>query len=230
MAGGPSSPRVIVATVTALLSVFVGLAVISHVARTGTAIDHVVLAWMVDHREGGPTAAAIAITNAGSPVAIAVFALVAAAAVWWRMRSGAVALVIVATLAGAAAVSTLAKVIVGSHRPPRAVQLVMETDPSFPSGHVTGTLAMVGILAAVIGRGRCMAVRTALTVAAAAAVVTVAATRLYLGVHWLTDIGGGVLLGCAATLVGNAACAAITGPVATVDAANPQAGLSAPVA
>jgi undecaprenyl-diphosphatase len=88
--------------------------------------------------------------------------------------------------------------------------LLLEVDPSYPSGHVTGTLALVGIVAVVIGRGRSPAIRAALAVAVVAATALVALTRLYLGVHWLTDVAGGSLLGGAAVLAGSAALAALT--------------------
>jgi undecaprenyl-diphosphatase len=47
-------------------------------------------------------------------------------------------------------------------------------------------------------------VRLILAIGVAAVTILIALTRLYLGVHWLTDIGGGVLLGSAAVLLGSA--------------------------
>jgi undecaprenyl-diphosphatase len=111
----------------------------------------------------------------------------------------------VATLAVATGVSTVTKEIVGAQRPPGAVQLLREVDPSFPSGHVTGSLALLGIVGVVLSRGRRRVIRFALASAVAVATVAVALTRLYLGVHWLTDVGGGLLLGGAAVLVGSVA-------------------------
>ncbi|WP_319450215.1 MULTISPECIES: phosphatase PAP2 family protein [unclassified Mycobacterium] len=187
---------------TTLLLGFVGLAIVAHSARHGTALDHAVLDWMIDHRRGWLTTVAIVITNAGSPVAVGLLAAAAAALLWWRRSSPTSAVVVVATLAVATGVSTVTKVIVGAQRPTGAVQLLREVDPSFPSGHVTGTLALVGIVAVVVGRGRRLIIRIASASAVAVATAAVALTRLYLGVHWLTDIGGGLLLGGAAVLVG----------------------------
>lgn len=185
----------------ALLLGFVGLAVISHRARGGTALDHEVLGWLVEHRRDGITTAAIAITNAGSPLAMALLAF-AAGVTLWRRHSPRTGIVVVATLAIAYGLSTLTKMLVGAHRPPRAVQLLLEVDPSYPSGHVTGTLALTGIVAVVCGRRRGRLIRIALAVGVVAVTSMVALTRLYLGVHWLTDVVGGSLLGASAVLAG----------------------------
>jgi membrane-associated phospholipid phosphatase len=205
--GGPrfsTGARLTAICATLLLS-FICLGVVAHNAVAGTAADHAVLAWMVAHRHGWLTSIAIAVTNAASPVATGLLAVVAAAALWWRMRSPLPAVVVVATLGVAGAASTITKMIVVAHRPARSVQLVLEADPSFPSGHVTGTLALVGIIAAVVGHRRSSAVRVGMASMTAAIVVMVAATRLYLGVHWPIDICGGLVLGGLAVLIGSSA-------------------------
>jgi membrane-associated phospholipid phosphatase len=214
--------------VFALLAGFAGLGVVAHGAKHGTALDHDVLGWMVDHRQTWLTAITIAITNAGSPVAMGVLAVIVAAVLWWRRRSLIPGLVVVSTLAVAAGLSTLAKDVVGAQRPSRATQLVLEIDPSFPSGHVTGTLALTGIVAVILGLGRSVGTRVALVAAVVVLTTVVALTRLYLGVHWLTDIGGGILLGAAAVLVG--ALALRTATVARTGVGEDRNGSPATVA
>lgn len=203
----PNLAQTIVVVAASLLVGFVSLGLVAHAAASGTGWDHVVLGWMIEHRRGWLTTVAVAITNAGSPVVMGLLAVSVAAASWWRSRSLTPGLVVVATLALASGVSTLAKMVVGAHRPPQSVQLMLEVDPSFPSGHATGTLALLGVIAVLVGRGRRRAVRVALGAAVVVATALVALTRLYLGVHWLTDIGGGVLLGGLAALLGAAALA-----------------------
>jgi membrane-associated phospholipid phosphatase len=189
---------------TTLLVGFVGLAIVAHCARHGTAVDHAVLGWMIAHRCGWLTTVAIIVTNAGSPVAVGLLTA-AAAALLWRRRSKVSAMVVVATLVVATGVSAMTKVVIGAQRPPGAVQLLPEVDPSFPSGHVTGTLALLGVGAVVLSGGRRRPIRVALAAAVAVSTVAVAFTRLYLGVHWLTDVCGGLLLGGAAVLAGSVA-------------------------
>ena len=70
---------------------------------------------------------------------------------------------------------------------------------SFPSGHMTRTVLVYGLLAFVVFR---MAerrwVRLGAVFAAAAGCLLMAADRLYLGVHWESDVLGGALLGALA--------------------------------
>lgn len=75
-------------------------------------------------------------------------------------------------------------------------RLVPGNGPSFPSGHVMAAIAIWGLLPPVVAliTGR----RSAWwwSVAISATVITaVAFSRVYLGVHWLTDVLGALLLG-----------------------------------
>lgn len=100
------------------------------------------------------------------------------------------------------------KSIVGRARPTGVVQLTQETDASFPSGHVSVTAALLTVLVIVgFTMVRRTAVRAAMVSAAAFGVAMMAWSRLYLGVHWPTDVIAGVFagiaIGCAADLVVN---------------------------
>lgn len=194
-------PKTAAVLAVVLLAMFAGLGLLAHHAQAGTAFDHRVLAVMVAHRSATLTACAVVVTNVGSPVGVAVLAVALAALAWRLLRSPWPALLIVATPGAAAAISTATKVIAGAHRPPAALQLVTETDFSFPSGHVTATVALLGTLTAVVGQHAGWAARFALIASTALAAAAVGLTRLYLGVHWATDVLGGLLLGAAAALI-----------------------------
>lgn len=198
---GARPPKTAAVLAAVLLSLFAALGLLAHRVVAGTAFDHRVLEALVVHRSATLTAWAVAVTNLGSPVGVAVLAVAVAALAWRRLGSPWPALLIVATPAVAAAVSTCTKLLVGARRPPAGLQLVTETDPSFPSGHVTATVALLATLTAVVGHHAGRAARVALIASAVLAATAVGLTRLYLGVHWATDVLGGVLLGAAAALI-----------------------------
>ncbi|WP_157122125.1 phosphatase PAP2 family protein [Nocardia violaceofusca] len=184
-----------------LAALFVVVAV--QVAESGwiTGADAATLRWFVEHRNGTATAWARAITEIGSPVGVAASAVIVAGMLAWRRRSAVPAVFVLGTVGFAAGASTLTKLAVARSRPPAALHLMAEADFSFPSGHTTATTAFVGAVLVVYASTRPGYVRTAAaSVSAAVIVAIVAATRLYLGVHWLTDVVGGAMLATAVTL------------------------------
>ena len=209
---------------------FVGLGFLAHRATAGTTLDHAVLAWIaVNHRTPELTSMAIAVTTVGSPMGVAVMAVVGAGLSWWRRGSPRPAILILTTLAIAGAVSTLSKIVVDAHRPSQAVQLAVETDPSFPSGHVTGTLALMGVVAVVIGHHGRRAMSLVAIFLAGVVTASVALTRLYLGVHWVTDIAGGLLIGGTAVVLAYVAHQRMMG-LSDTDAQGGALALSGPAA
>ena len=69
--------------------------------------------------------------------------------------------------------------------------------PSFPSGHSSWSAAFFAATA-LLGHPRAQPARAALIVGAcAAAAASIAATRVLLGVHWLSDVIAGLALGSA---------------------------------
>ncbi|MFQ6396548.1 phosphatase PAP2 family protein [Nocardia sp. KC 131] len=158
--------------------------------------------WFIAHRTHSADIAALVITDLGSPVAAVTLAVLIGARVSWRAQTALPVVVMVATTGAAWAVSTTMKLLVGRARPPIQTQQVLETNYSFPSGHVTSTSAVVGITVAVLAIGRSRRVRALLAAAAALLITLVATTRLYLGVHWLTDIVAGAILGTTCAIIG----------------------------
>lgn len=68
---------------------------------------------------------------------------------------------------------------------------------SFPSGHATMSMVTYGFLAVLISRKLSPRDRLATFTAIMLLVVLIAFSRLYLGVHWLSDVLGGVTFGLA---------------------------------
>lgn len=169
-----------------------------------TSFDGPVTEWMVNHRSGALDQIAVAVTDLGSPVATALLGVICGVIVSWRARSVIPGAIVVGTVGVAALAGTALKALVDRERPPSSIQLLLETDPSFPSGHVTGTAALVGMVVLVVSLHRTPAAKRLLMLFAAAVTVIVALTRLYLGVHWLTDVVAGAILATLAVTAGGA--------------------------
>lgn len=73
---------------------------------------------------------------------------------------------------------------------------------SFPSGHVTGTGALLGMVAVCLAAGRSCALKARLAVLVTAGVLFVAVLALFLGTHTFTDVIGGILLGGSVVALG----------------------------
>jgi undecaprenyl-diphosphatase len=83
-------------------------------------------------------------------------------------------------------------------RRPTLSQLVPGNGPSFPSGHVLASVGFYGVLAAVIWRSsNRRSIQIGGYVAATAIILLVGSSRVYLDVHWFTDVVGGMLIGTA---------------------------------
>ena len=185
----------------AVIAMFVILS--EQVGKSGwlAGADASTLVWLVGHRTVIWTAAAVAVTTCGGPTGVAVAATVISAIWSWRWRSPLPAVVIVGTVAVAAGANTLTKLEVDRARPPVSARLVAEADLSYPSGHAVGTVALAGaVLILYLPVARSQLRRVAALVAAAVAAAVVAMSRLYLGVHWLSDVVGGALLGMSVVL------------------------------
>jgi membrane protein DedA with SNARE-associated domain/membrane-associated phospholipid phosphatase len=84
-----------------------------------------------------------------------------------------------------------------THSPRPGVLLFAQNDWSFPSGHTSLALIGTGFLAALIAENAPSLVKRCWYTIVACIAAAVALSRLYLGVHWLSDILGAILLGLA---------------------------------
>ncbi len=145
-------------------------------------------------RSAGVTALAHAASWLGRSVVLVPVAvglgLIAAAA--HRPRRGAALIV---AILGAIVIQNVDKALVDRPRPPVG-ELERVSGTSFPSGHATESSAFfialaIGLLTGVAGRWARLLIAAATLVIIAA----VGASRVYLGVHYPTDVIAGVVLG-----------------------------------
>jgi membrane-associated phospholipid phosphatase len=111
-----------------------------------------------------------------------------------RHRNGNVFLFLVVVLLGVVLLNNGLKLIVGRERPD-VPHLVSPSGSSFPSGHSASAAAAWFALALVISRSWTRRGRAAAAAVAAVITVAVATSRALLGVHWLTDVVAGVMVG-----------------------------------
>jgi len=109
---------------------------------------------------------------------------------WW------LAAWFVTTVVGTALLTTLARTIVDPRRPPGELGLRYPFASSFPSGHAAEAAATyigLGILVVVLTRSR--VVRALVWTLATVLILAVGVARVYLAVHWTTDVLTGFVIG-----------------------------------
>ena len=145
--------------------------------------------------------AAVVITDFGSGLAL-VGVVVVASVLLWRRGQVFSAKIAFSSLV-AYPVNLILKLIFQRARPSISMVRVLGPDMgySFPSGHAMVSVAVYGILIYLFlqrykGSGR-MAFMLGVTIL----IILIGLSRIYLGVHWLTDVLGGWMVGLCILLV-----------------------------
>lgn len=143
--------------------------------------------------------ALLEITALGNGTVVLALAAVAATFLWLTRHRYSAGLLVAATLGGIV-LNTLLKAYFDRPRPQVVSWGTHVATSSFPSGHATSAIvvyATVAYLAATLQR-RAWARALTLTVAALV-VLLIAASRLFLGVHYPSDVAAGLVIGLAWT-------------------------------
>jgi membrane-associated phospholipid phosphatase len=161
-----------------------------------TAPDSSITSWMVAHRTQGLTTLARALSTLGSQTVLLPLAGAVALALLVRRRF-ALAALLIAAWGGALLLYNLTKYFVDRPRPPSVIWLTdVGKTTSFPSGHATQSLATFLALGLVgtawISKPRWPGLLPALVLAGG-----IGWSRVYLGVHWTSDVLAGWLIAAA---------------------------------
>lgn len=135
------------------------------------------------------------VTALGSSTVLTLVVALTASFLALRRRFGSAGLVLASTILGGVAV-TLVKALVARTRPDLVQQLMVETSNSFPSGHAANSaivyLTLAALLFPVVREWR---MRLFILAAAMLLVGMIGISRVYLGVHWPTDVVAGWAFG-----------------------------------
>jgi len=186
----------------ALLVVFLGvllLALLAVVVRSTdvlAGIDSSVAEWGNRHGSAWSHDALTLVTRLGEVWVIGPVAILVAAVEITRTRNWWVVLFLPVVILGNNLLTKAVKELVDRARP--TIEAVAATlGPSFPSGHTSTAAASWAAFALVAGRWWGRRAWPPLAGAAVGIAVAVALSRVFLDVHWLTDVLGGLALGWA---------------------------------
>jgi membrane-associated phospholipid phosphatase len=167
------------------------------VVEGDTHVDTRLADWLHEHATPGWTDFFERVTWLGNLPVLLTVTVVAVAVLAWKRETLELQLLLLAAV-GAEILTVGLKLGFHRERPFYADPLARESTYSFPSGHATVSLAVYGTLAFIIARHLSnRTARIAVLVAAAVLVLLIGFSRLYLGVHFLTDVIAGFALGLA---------------------------------
>jgi undecaprenyl-diphosphatase len=184
----------VVGGVAALGSGYLFVELAEQVRRTTSVVsraDQVIHTWFGQERQAPMTVLFSTATAIGGTLGMAAIVTAVAATLLVRKERASAVFVVVTAVAGALLNLGL-KMIFARARPDLAAAIAVARWYSFPSGHAMGSFVGCGAVAYVALRqawpwgAKSAALALALTI-----VVLVGVSRVYLGVHWASDIAGG---------------------------------------
>lgn len=184
-----------------LVLVAVNLAMFSQLAESivdSRAMQHLdmeVTAWFFNQRTPFLSQVAFYFTQFGTTTGIAVTTALLGLVLLWKKRVFYLLALLVSVL-GSGLSSRFTKLYFIRERPLHIAYYEPESTYSFPSGHATSAMALMGVLCYfIVLEVRNKKARWLLCLAAALYIMLMGFSRIYLGVHFLTDVVAGYLLG-----------------------------------
>jgi undecaprenyl-diphosphatase len=180
-----------------VLGILFGLAVLTALLGIGIrawapGFDLQAMRAIASHRDATLTTIAGIVSNAGSFALLAPLSIAFLLLRRWKRPADDIALLVIA--AGSAVLPIVTKLIVARPRP-TIEHLSHLTSLSFPSEHTTQAAAVYLTIAIMLSKGLNRGWRELVIVVAVLIALAVAWSRVYLGVHYPTDVTAGLLLG-----------------------------------
>ncbi len=174
------------------------------------AVDRTLLLKVIAARTSWLNVVMVDMTALGSATLLALFSLVALA-VFVAMRAWTNALQLASASVGSLLWTVVTKSFIERVRPQGVPRLVEASGYSYPSGHSLSSAALYLTIALLIGRYlRSHRARVAVIAGSLVLIAMVSFSRVYLGVHYPSDVTSGVCVGIAWALLLNAAFSSIS--------------------
>ena len=182
----------------ALAGTFAFAELAGHVmSGTTQRFDETVLVWLAAHRSPLLDRAILEFTALGTGLVVVTVVAVAAMFLWLSHHRFSAGLLLLAT-AGGIVLNNVLKLGFDRPRPDIVARIAETSTSSFPSGHAMSAAIVYGTVAYLAARLQQSHFARALTALVAILVIAgIAVTRLYLGVHYPSDVLGGIVVGLA---------------------------------
>ncbi|WP_019142701.1 bifunctional DedA family/phosphatase PAP2 family protein [Noviherbaspirillum massiliense] len=157
-----------------------------------TIVDVQVTNWFHERATPSVTQFMLAVSHLNGPVAIPIYLLVATLYFIWK-RSWYWFTCLLVTVPSGALLNVLMKYAFQRARPSFEHPILTLNSYSFPSGHASGSTLFFGLLAAyLVSQTSSWRWRVAIVLSTFALVALVSLSRMYLGVHYLSDVLAGM--------------------------------------
>lgn len=178
-----------------LLTAFAKLVEATFVSKSVMVADRTIVTILHNLISPGLTEVMKGVTLLGSAAFITT-ALIAAVIVLGSKKHWYEAGLLTVATAGGASLDVVLKEVFRRPRPEIFPPIAVETGFSFPSGHAFGSVAFYGMLAIILVRFvKPQRSKAVIILAAAFLITSIGLSRIYLGVHWPSDVLAGFIAG-----------------------------------
>jgi undecaprenyl-diphosphatase len=215
----------------------VGFAALGEYVREGYTqqFDRAVLQWLGAHHTPGLTSIMAEITPLGTGIVVLMIVGITTAFLWHTEHKYSARMLLAAT-AGAILLNNVLKLYFNRARPDVFEWGTHAASSSFPSGHAMSATVVYGTVAYLLARLQKHVWSRALTLFAAVVIIAlICLSRLYLGVHYPSDVLAGIIIGlawsgfCMATLEASLVLLRRRAPASVVEEAPAPVESTAPV-